>query len=392
MMKKNIFNTLMLLFVVSLSAQANVKKDTLIFTTVKENKITPVKNQGNSGTCWSFSGLGFFESELLRIGKPIADLSEMFVVSHSYKDKADKYVRTNGTINFAPGGSFYDVQYVWKHYGMVPNEVMTGLNYGEANHKHGELDALTESAVKGIVKNPNKTISPVWKTAFDGIVDAYLGSIPDKFIHNGKQYTPQSYAASLELNMDDYVSVTSFTHHPFYTTFAIEIPDNWRWGTSYNIPLNEFAEIFDYAINQGYTIAWGADVSEKGFTRNGIGVLPETKEGNLVGTDQAKWLAEQKTEKKFTITGPIQETKVTQETRQKGFDNYQTTDDHGMQIFGIAKDQTGKEYYMVKNSWGTNSKYKGIWYVSKTFVQEKTINILIHKDAIPQHIRTKMGI
>jgi len=392
-MKKTLFPVILLMLgVTSIFAQNTLPKDTFIFTTVKENKITPIKNQANSSTCWSFSGLAFFESELLRIGEPEMDLSEMYVVSRSYTDKADKYVRMNGTINFAPGGSFYDVLYVLKNYGIVPDNEMTGLQYGTDKHNHGELDEITSSFVKAIVKNPNKTISTAWKTAFQGVLDAYLGKVPTEFTVNGVKQNPMSFAQSLGLNFDDYVSITSFTHHPFYSKFAIEIPDNWRWGESYNLPLDEFSKIFDYAINNGYTIAWGADVSEKGFTRNGIGILPETDKEKLAGTDQAKWVGEQKNSNKYDIKGPMQEMKVTQEERQKGFDDYQTTDDHGMQIFGIAKDQNGTEYYMVKNSWGTDSKYKGIWYVSQPFVLDKTINILVNKNAIPKDIRKKLGI
>lgn len=391
-MRKTFF-TLISIFIVSVSfAQAPLPKDTFAFTTVKENKITPVKNQANSSTCWSFSGLAFFESELLRMGKPAVDLSEMFVVHRSYTDKAEKYLRMNGTSNFAPGGSFYDDVYVLKNYGIVPDSVMNGLNYGETKHVHGELDALTSAFMTTMVKNPNKTISTAWKPAFEGILNAYLGKLPTEFTVNGKKHTPVSYANSLGLNMDDYVSITSFTHHPFYTKFAIEIPDNWRWAESYNIPLDEFGRIFDYAVENGYTVAWGADVSEKGFTRNGIGVLPETKKENLVGTDQAKWVGAPTPTGKYTVNGPVKEQNVTQESRQLGFDNYQTTDDHGMLIYGIAKDQNGDRYYMVKNSWGEDSKYKGIWYVSKPFVMEKTINILVHKDAVPKDIQKKLGI
>ncbi len=389
-MKRLLIYSLMLCMTASLAAQ-NYNDTTFNFTVVKENKITPVKNQANSSTCWSFSGLAFFESELLRLGKPAVDLSEMFVVHHSYSDKADKYLRMNGTSNFAPGGSFYDDVYVWKTYGMIPDSMMNGLNYGETKHNHGELDALTGAFMTTMVKNPNKKISSAWKPAFEGILNAYLGKLPTEFTVNGKKYTPVSYANSLGLNMDDYVSITSFTHHPFYTKFAIEIPDNWRWAESYNIPLDEFDRIFDYAVENGYTVAWGSDVSEKGFTRNGIGLLPETKSENLNGTDQAKWVGKQK-DMKYDIKGPMIEEKVTQESRQKGFDNYQTTDDHGMLIYGIAKDQNGTPYYMVKNSWGTDNKYKGTWYVSKPFVMSKTINILVHKDAVPKDIRKKLGI
>lgn len=369
--------------------------DTFQFTIVKENKITPVKNQASSGTCWSFSGLGFFESELLRMGKPEVDLSEMFVVYHSYSDKADKFVRTNGHINFAAGGSFHDVMYVLKNYGIVPEQQMNGLNYGEDSHRHGELDALTESYVKTVVRNPNKKLSTAWKAGFDGILDAYLGKLPNEFTVNGKKFTPVTYAQSLGLNMDDYVSLTSFTHHPFYTKFAIEIPDNWRWGESYNLPLDEFAKVFENAVDKGYTIAWGSDVSEKGFTRNGVAVNPELKKENLPGSDQARWLNISQKEMEAKIlaaNGPQPEVKVTQELRQEGFDNYQTTDDHGMVIYGSATDQNGAKYYLVKNSWGTDSKYKGIWYASESFVLHKTINIVVHKDAVPKEILKKLDV
>ncbi len=394
-MKKTIFALLLLFTAGWATAQDTTAVDTFKFTIVKENKITPVKNQASSGTCWSFSGLGFFEAELLRMGKPEVDLSEMFVVHHSYTDKADKYVRMNGTCNFGGGGSFYDVQYVLKNYGIVPESVMRGLNYGEDKHKHGELDGLTEAYVKVIVSNPNKKLSTAWKTGFDGILNAYLGECPKEFTVDGKTYTPQTYEQSLELNMDDYVSLTSFTHHPFYQKFAIEIPDNWRWSESYNIPLDELQRVLDNAVNNGYTVAWASDVSERGFTRNGIAVNPETKKENLPGTDQAKWLnisQKEMEDKIYKATGPQPEINVTQELRQQGFDNYQTTDDHGMVIFGTAKDQNGTKYYLVKNSWGTDSKYKGIWHASDSFVLDKTIDILVHKDAIPKDILKKLGI
>ena len=396
-MKKNFLFFVILLFTASAFAEKTdtTAVDTFKFTILKQNRITPVKNQSSSGTCWSFSGLGFFESELLRMGKPEVDLSEMFVVHHSYSDKADKYVRMNGTINFAEGGSFYDVVYVLKNYGIVPDSEMNGLNYGEDKHKHAEMDALTNGYVKVIVSNPNKKLTTAWKTGFEGILNAYIGQCPKEFTVDGKKQTPLSYEQSLGLNMDDYISLTSFTHHPFYTKFAIEIPDNWRWSESYNLPLEELMSVFDNAIDKGYCLAWASDVSEKGFTRKGIAVDPETKVTNLPGTDQAKWLNIPQKDidaKIYKIAGPQTEEKVTQETRQAGFDNYETTDDHGMVIFGTANDQNGTKYYMVKNSWGTENKYKGIWYASKTFVQHKTIDIMVHKDAIPKEILKKLGI
>lgn len=395
-MRKTVLITMFLLGAFSfVKAQEAIPTDTFIFTTVKELPITPVKNQASSGTCWSFSGLGLFESELLRMGKPETDLAEMFIVHHSYSDKADKYVRMNGTINFAAGGSFYDVLYVLKNYGIVPESEMIGLNYGEEQHRHFELDEITSAYVNAVVKNKNKKLSTAWKKGYDGVLDAYLGELPTEFTVNGKKYTPKTYAESLGLNFDDYVSLTSFTHHPFYEKFVIEIPDNWRWGESYNLPLDEFMQVFNNAIENGYTIAWGSDVSERGFTRNGIAVNPEIKVANMPGSDQAQWLGitqKEMEEKIFKSKGPQPEIKVTQELRQQGFDNYQTTDDHGMLIYGKAKDQNGTPYFMVKNSWGTDNKYKGTWYASESFVAHKTINILVHKDAIPKDIKKKLGL
>ena len=367
-----------------------------VFTPVKELKITPVKNQSRTGTCWCFSTMSFLESELLRQGKGEYDLSEMFIVNHSYKDKADKFVRLHGKLNFAQGGSFEDVLYAWKHYGIVPESVMTGLQYGEEQHAHSEMESAATAYVNAIIKNPNGKLSPVWKKGFDGIIDAYLGELPETFTYNGKEYTPMSFAKELGVNADDYVSLTSYTHHPFYSKFAIEVEDNWRWADSYNLPLNEFMEVFDNAINNGYSIAWGSDVSEKGFTRNGVAVVPDIKTMETAGSDQDRWVglsrAEKDAEIRKMLEKPCKELAITQEMRQKDYDNYQTTDDHGMHIYGIAKDQTGKKFYMVKNSWGTDNKYKGTWYASEAFVAYKTMNIVVHKDALPKAIKAKLGI
>ena len=262
-MKKTILISLLFATAFTYAQKDTTAIDTFRFTTIKENKISSVKNQASSGTCWSFSTIGFFESELLRMGKPEVDLSEMFVVHHSYSDKADKFVRMNGTINFAAGGSFFDVIYAFKNYGIVPDSEMNGLNYGEDKHRHGELDNLTEAYVKTLIKNPNKKLSTAWKKGFDGILDAYLGKCPEEFTVSGKKFTPLTYARSLGLNMDDYVSLTSFTHHPFYSKFIIEIPDNWRWEESYNLPLNELMQVFDNAVDKGYCIAWGSDVRDR---------------------------------------------------------------------------------------------------------------------------------
>lgn len=376
--------------------QEGQKEEGYQFTTVKEVKITPVKNQNRTGTCWSFSGVGLIEAELLRTGKGEYNLSEMFIANHSYKDKADKFVRLHGKLNFAQGGSFADVIYVFKHYGAVPGELYKGLEYGQDNHVHGELAEVATAYVNAVIKNRDKKLSTAWKKGFDGVIDTYLGKLPETFTYQGKQYTPKSFGESLGLNFDDYVSLTSYTHHPFYSQFPLEIEDNWRWAQSYNLPINELMEVFDHAINNGYAIAWGSDVSEKGFTRNGIAVAPDIEALESSGSDQARWVGlsqmEKDAEVKKLVEKPCKEIEVTQELRQQAYDNYQTTDDHGMLIYGIAKDQTGKKFYMVKNSWGTESKYKGHWYASEAFVAYKTMNIVLHKDALPKTIQSKLGI
>lgn len=376
--------------------QEGQKEEGYQFTTVKEVKITPVKNQNRTGTCWSFSGVGLIEAELLRTGKGEYNLSEMFIANHSYKDKADKFVRLHGKLNFAQGGSFADVIYVFKHYGAVPGELYKGLEYGQDNHVHGELAEVATAYVNAVIKNRDKKLSTAWKKGFDGVIDTYLGKLPETFTYQGKQYTPKSFGESLGLNFDDYVSLTSYTHHPFYSQFPLETEDNWRWAPSYNLPIHELMEVLDHAINNGYTIAWGSDVSEKGFTRNGIAVAADIEALESSGSDQARWVGLSQTERdaevKKLVEKPCKEIEVTQELRQQAYDNYQTTDDHGMLIYGIAKDQTGKKFYMVKNSWGTESKYKGHWYASEAYVAYKTMNIVLHKDALPKTIQSKLGI
>lgn len=347
---------------VSISANAQPKpaqpEAEYKFTVVKENPITSVKNQYRSSTCWCFSALGFLESEAIRI-KNIKDttlypdFSEMFVVSHSYKDRAVKYVRTDGHINFAAGSEADDVLHVIEDYGLVPQDAMPGL---QPLPIHGELDATTKAYVEAIAKNPNRTLSTNWKKGFDAIVDSFLGETPETFEYNGKNYTPASYRDEMGIVPSDYVTLTSFTHHPFYTSFIIEIADNWRWDSAYNIPLDEFMEVIYNAIDKGYTLAWGSDVSEKGFTRNGIGVLLDDVKATT-GSDQERWIGKAG-EKKEVVAELPKEASVTQESRQEGFENKTTTDDHGMQIFGVAKDQNGTNYFMVKNSWGNRKQVR----------------------------------
>lgn len=369
------------------------------FTTIDSVGITPVKDQHRSSTCWSFSTIGFIESELLRMGKGEYDLSEMFVVHHTMMDRAKYVVRMYGTAEFAPGGSAYDVIYCMKNYGLVPQDAMPGIQYAASPADtlpvHAELDAVAKGYVHALTSGKLKKLTPVWAKGLEAVYDTYLGKCPETFNYNGKQYTPQSFVKELGLNADDYVSITSYTHHPFYTTFALEVPDNWRMDQMYNVPMDEMMRIIDNAIANGYTLAWGADVSEVGFTRKGIGVMPDADKGaDLTGSDAAHWLGLTDKDKREELTKkPLPEMEVTQEMRQKAYDSWENTDDHGMQIFGTAHDQNGKRYYMIKNSWGTQkSDYKGIWYVSEAFMKYKTNDVLVHKNAIPKDIRKKLGI
>lgn len=373
-------------------AQEPKKEEGFVFSTVKENPITSIKNQNRSSTCWSFSSLAFLESELLRQGKGEYDLSEMFVVHHTMADRAERYVRLHGDNSFSPGGSFYDVVYCMNNYGLVPQEAMNGIMYGDTLPVHNELDAVAEAYVNAIAKGKLTKLTPVWMNGLNAIYDTYLGKCPEKFSYKGKEYTPLTFAKSLGLNADDYVSLTSYTHHPFYKKFAIEIQDNWRNAESWNLPIDEFMTVIENAVNNGYTVAWGSDVSEDGFTRDGIAVVPQMNRTDLTGSDMARWTGLTMADKRKELTSkPMPEMDITQEMRQKAFNNWETTDDHGMLIYGTAKDQNGKEYYMVKNSWGTNNKYKGTWYASKAFVKYKTMNILVHKDALPKEIAKKLG-
>ena len=395
-MKKAILIAALALVAFDLSAKKKnePKEEGFVFTTVKENPITSIKNQNRSSTCWSFSSLAFLESELLRMGKGTYDLSEMFVVHRTMVDRGANYVRYHGDAPWGPGGSFYDAMYCLKNYGMVPQEAMPGIMYGDSLPVHNELDAVAGAYVKAIGKGNFSKLTPVWKNGLSAIYDTYLGQCPERFTYQGKEYTPQSFAESLGIDPDDYVSLTSYTHHPFYTQFSIEIQDNWRNGLSYNLPLDELMAVMDNAVRTGYTFAWGSDVSEQGFTRDGIAVMPDAARGaELTGSDMARWTGMTATDKRKELTSrPLPEIEVTQEMRQTAFDNWETTDDHGMLIYGIAKDQNGKEYFMVKNSWGLSGKYNGIWYASKAFVAYKTMNILVHKDAVPAEIKAKLGI
>ncbi|MBD5304233.1 MAG: aminopeptidase [Bacteroides sp.] len=367
------------------------------FTDVKVIKTTPVKDQNKSGTCWAFSGISTLEDDLLRRGKGEHDLSEMFVVRNAYIDKAKKYIRTNGKINFAQGGSFEDVLEMTRRYGAMPEEAYAGLNYGEKKHSHYEMAGALASYLDAVLENGKRTnkLTTAWLPGFIGILDAYLGPVPESFTYNGKTYTPQSFAKEIGLEPDNFEIFTSYTHHPFYEKFALEIPDNWLWSENMNVPLDELLKITDNALDKGYTVFWGADVSEGGFKwANGYAVNPEEKtEKDMTDAEVARWakLSDKDRDKEqFEIKGPVKEKTVTQESRQLGFDNYQTTDDHGMVIVGYATDQEGNKYYKVKNSWDTNQIYDGYFYVSVPYFLEKTMNIGVRKEAIPSDIAKKL--
>lgn len=367
------------------------------FTSIKEVPVTSVKDQAQSGTCWSFSGLSFLESEMLRLGKPEVDLSEMYIVWHTYSEKAVKHVRLHGNLNFAAGGAFHDVTNMIRKYGIVPECVYDGLNSGEDKHVHGEMDRVLSEQINAVIEK-SKKLSTAWQEAFEGTLNAYLGELPEKFTYEGKEYTPQSFAKEyVGLNMDDYVEVSSYTHHPFYSKFIIEVPDNWSWDQVYNVPMEEMEQIIDNSIANGYAVAWAADVSEKGFatSKKGIAVIPDVTVENMDGAEIAKWeklSTKEKEDKIYALEAPGVEKKITQEMRQMDFDNYQTTDDHGMVIVGTAKDQNGNIYYKVKNSWGKYNSYDGYFYASKPYVQYKTMSIMVHKDAIPKNIRKKLNL
>ena len=363
------------------------------FTTVKAAPITSIKNQASSGTCWSFSTISFLESEAIRLGNiqdevKYPDFSEFFVVSTSYKERAEKYIRLDGKLGFSAGSGSGDVFDVVRNHGIVPNVEMTGMNYGTPLPQQAELDAVLYAYVQA-VSNARGTLSTAWKRGFDAVVDEYLGKAPETFVVDGKTYTPASYRDAMKIDPDDYVELTSFTHHPFYTWFALEVCDNWRGSQAFNVPIDELMAVVDNALENGYTVCWGADVSHDGFTRDGLGILIDTKASASAGSDQEHWVGKEEGKPAPVV---VIEGVPTQESRQKEFDNKTMTDDHGMHIYGIAKDQDGKKYYMVKNSWGETGRYKGIWYVTEAFVKAQTLDITIHKSALTKDLKKKLNV
>jgi bleomycin hydrolase len=351
-----------------------------VFTMKKDLPCTPVKNQSATSTCWCFSGISMFESELLRMGKPEYDLSEMYIVRHTYEKKAEMYTRMHGNCEFAGGGEYGDLITGSAEVGLVPDEVYPGLNYGETKHNHSELDGVLKGYMDALIKN--QKLSTAWLAGINGILDAYLGKNPSSFSYNGKTYTPQSFLKELGLNPADYVVITSYSHHPFYKQCVLELPDNYANGLFYNIPLEDMMQIIDNSVNNGYTVAWASDMSDRGFSmKEGVAIIPEKNWADMTEAERAS-----------AFSGPHPEKVITQELRQKDFDNYQTTDDHGMHIVGLATDQQGNFYYKVKNSWGITGKYNGFIYVSKPFVAMRTTNIMVNKAVIPQAIAKKMGL
>lgn len=396
--------TLALLALVAIGANAAPKKkgnansNKPVFTVVKQNPITSIKNQNRSGTCWDYATLSYFESEILRATGKTYDLCESFVANKTYMDRAIQVVRFHGDCQFAQGGSAYDPLYCLENYGICPQEAMPfpGSLTGDSLFNFNEFFSVLSPYVEAVAKSKSDKLSKQWKPGLQAILDAYLGKCPENFTYEGKNYTPKSFAASLGLNWSDYVTVTSYTHHPFYTQFAVEVQDNWRFPQSYNLPMDEMMQIIDNAIMNGYTVAWGGDVSEPGFTRDGLAYMIDSKKmQSLKGSDMARWLGLSASKKRSIIDSlgvNVPEITPTQAQRQERFDNWGLTDDHGMLIFGIAKDQNGKEYYMVKNSWGETGAYKGIWYMTKNFIAANTMDYMVNKNAIPQNIRKKIGL
>ena len=391
MKKLFVLAAIVLGFAVAASAQEGYK-----FTDQKVVKTVPITNQYRSGTCWCFSTLSYLEEEIMAVGGEQMTLSQMWVVRHAYFDKAIKYVRLHGNLNFAVGGAAHDVTEMIAKYGIVPREVYTGQNYGTELPEFNEIDNVLKAYVDAIIKNGNGKLTPVWQDGLNAILDTYFGKRPETFTYNGKEYTPKSFAESLPIKMEDYIEISSYTHHPFYSTFILEVPDNWMWHSMYNLPVGEMMQVLDAALDAGRPVAWGTDVSEKGFSRTqAIGVIPEEVAKNSIGSDAERWGKLTDAEKQAMINnleGPMKEKTITQEMRQEAYDNYLTTDDHGMVIVGTATDQKGNPFYKVQNSWGESGPYKGFYYFSRPFVEYKTMDIMVNKNIVPKEILKKLGL
>ncbi|WP_125723125.1 C1 family peptidase [Flavobacterium ustbae] len=368
----------------SLKLNASDKsKENFKFTEVINLGTTSVKNQGSSGTCWSYASNSFLESEMIRLGKQPVELSQIYSARNVYVDKGENYVRMHGAITLGDGGALHDVINMYKKYGTVPREVYTGLNYGTDKNKFAEMGALIEGFLTAVVKNPNGELTPTWKKAYAAMIDSYLGKAPENFAFKGKNYTPQSFAKEVVgINPDEYVEMSSYNNVPYYQKTTMMVPDNWSLDQVYNVKINDMTDVIDNALKKGYTVAWATDVSEKTFSwKNGVAYVATKKFEDMTAEEKAD-----------LFNGPKAEPEITPEMRQAAFDNYTTTDDHGMHIIGLAKDQTGKEYYIVKNSWGETNDYKGFLFVTKNFVKYKTTALLVNKGGIPAEIAKKLGV
>ncbi len=366
------------------SKKKKAEEEVYKFEMVRQVKTTPVKNQAKTGTCWSFATTSFIETELLRMGKGEHILSPMWFVRHAYPEKAQRYIRYSGTSNFGVGGQAHDVMNVIREKGMVPETNYKGMNIGEVEHNHGEMADVLESIVNAVKRNKGGKITPRWHEVFESTLNIYLGTPLNQFNYLGRTFSPTSFRDSLGFNPNDYIEFTSYTHHPFYSQFDLEIPDNWSHDKYYNIPFGEMIALIDTALAKGYSVLWDGDTSEKNFDRKkGLAIVPQEETPEIVAEDSD----EKKTEE------PVKEKFITQEMRQETFDNQTTTDDHLMHITGMAKDQRGYKFYYVKNSWGIkDKKYDGYWYMSEIYVRLKTVSVMVHKDVIPGWLKNKLRI
>ncbi len=363
--------------------QSANSKDSFVFTDVINIENTPVKNQGSSGTCWSYSTNSFLESEMIRMGKQPVEISQIYTARNAYIEKGKNYVRMHGAITLGDGGALHDVINMFREYGAMPQSLYTGLNYGTKNNKFDEMQEMAKGVLEAAVKNPNGQLTPNWQKAYTAVIDTYLGDVPQNFDWKGKKYTPKTFAKDvIGINPDDYVELSSFKQYPYYSQFVLMVPDNWSLSMVYNVKMDDLTDIIDNALKNGYTVGWAGDVSEKGFSwKNGVAYVPEKEFADMTAT-----------EKEEIFKGPKAELQITEDMRQAAFDNYNTTDDHGMHIVGLSKDQNGREYYIVKNSWGASNDYKGYLYMTKNFVKYKSTAILLNKGGLPKDIAKKINV
>lgn len=364
---------------ISAVAQNQTENAGFVFTPVINLERMEVKDQGSSGTCWSYAGASFLESEMVRMGKPPVDLSEIFTARNTYVEKAKQYVRMHGNLDYGDGGELHDIINIYAKYGIVPQYIYSGLNYGTERNDFEEMQSALKGFLEGLVKREQiKKLTPNWESAFKAALDAYLGKVPETFMYNNKKYSPKSFAKEVVgINPDDYIEMLSYEHEPKYTNVFMAVPDNWSFDHAYNVEMTDFVKTIDNALKKGYTVAWAADVSEPYFSwRNGVAYVPEQNTDKLSQEERSNLFK----------NPPTKEREITPAMRQLAFDNYETTDDHAMHIVGLAKDQNGREYYIVKNSWGVNNDYDGYLYVTKAYVAYKTTAILLNKGGVPPSI------